>query len=322
MRSFVKRAIPIAFYVALAVFFTIYLTTIDYSKFATIAPDWRYLLIALLTGLGFRYWGAFIWIVILRGLGAKNASYSRDLIHVYAKSWMGRYIPGTAPWILGKIYFASRLGISKGKLAVSSLLEAGLQILVLLLFSSVMLLADNRATVIDANLQVVLMVVMVIGVICLIPPVFNRIVAVAYRVLRRGTLPDEHLVTGRVVVSGIVLYAGGAIISGMSLYFVAKAVYPELPLADMLFIMGVGNLAGAVSMLAVFTPSGLGVREAVQLTLLSLVMPTEIALVVTVSTRVWGVAMDVCFFAAASAMKRRRGAAGELREELPNDQLP
>ncbi|MDQ3065383.1 MAG: hypothetical protein M3Q36_03890, partial [bacterium] len=68
---------------------------------------------------------------------------------------------------------------------------------------------------------------------------------------------------------------------------------------DALFIMGVGNIAGAISMLAIFAPSGLGVREGVQLTLLSLIMPTELALLVTITTRLWGVAMDVIFFGIA-----------------------
>ena len=59
--------------------------------------------------------------------------------------------------------------------------------------------------------------------------------------------------------------------------------------------MGASSLAGAVSMLAIFAPSGIGVREGIQLALLSIIMPTEYALVITVFTRLWGVAMDFIF---------------------------
>lgn len=39
-------------------------------------------------------------------------------------------------------------------------------------------------------------------------------------------------------------------------------------------------------------------REAIQVALLALIMPTEIALVIAIVTRLWGVAVDLLFFAA------------------------
>jgi hypothetical protein len=57
------------------------------------------------------------------------------------------------------------------------------------------------------------------------------------------------------------------------------------------------NLAGAVGILSIFAPSGLGVRESVQLLLLPLVMPAEVGLVVTIAARLWSIAVDVAFYA-------------------------
>src|SRR5690606_15773151 len=114
--------------------------------------------IATLLAMAFRYWGAFIWLAILRTLGATRLRQNlSQLLHVYAKSWLGRYIPGTAPWILGKIYFASKLGVSKNKLAVSSLLEGGLQIIVTLVIAVGILLLDPKVdSVITAELKVLM----------------------------------------------------------------------------------------------------------------------------------------------------------------------
>jgi uncharacterized membrane protein YbhN (UPF0104 family) len=317
MKAILKRLVPIAFYLAIAVFLAIYLTSIDYTRFAELDPDWRYLLVALTTGITFRYWGAFVWTTVLRGLGAHTAHYSRELVHVYAKSWMGRYIPGTAPWIMGKIYFASKHGISKSKLAVSSLLEGGLQIIVLLVISAVMLAADPRLDVVAPSVKTAMILVVIVGILCLIPAVFNRLVGFAYQRVRRQRLPHEHHATTSVVLKGAAMYAVGALISGLSLFFVAKTVDPTLGYAELLFIMGAGNLAGAVSMLAVFTPSGLGVREAIQLILLSLVMPTEFAILVTVLTRLMGVGMDAGFLGLTTLVKRL--GKGHSRGEREND---
>lgn len=90
----------------------------------------------------------------------------------------------------------------------------------------------------------------------------------------------------------------------------------ELPWSQVFFVMGASSLAGAVSMLAVFAPGGIGVREGVQIALLSVVMPTEFALVVAVATRLHSVLVDLAFYGAARTVlirarrRRRTSAAG------------
>lgn len=291
-----RAVIPIVFYVLLAVFFVLYLKSIDFSKLQHVSFNWLYVGLSILLGLGFRYFGTYIWIVILRGLGARDVAYSPALIYVYAKSWLGRYIPGTAPWILGKIYFASQHGISRNKLAVSSLLEGALQVVVQMVLSFALLIFDRRLDVISGYLKLLMVVVLVACIVCLIPPVFNFFVAFAYRIVRRKRLDKEHYASAGIILRGAILYAFGAIINGLSLFFMAKAVYGPLPYDQILFVMGVGTLAGAASMLAFFAPSGIGVREGIQLALLSLIMPTEFALIITIFTRVCGIATDLIFF--------------------------
>src|SRR5690606_3920237 len=132
----VKKLLPSLFYISIVVFLFLYLRSIDFSKLKGIEVAWQYLLLSGVFMLIARYIGVFVWMNILKNLGAKNLKESTpQLTYVYAKSWLGRYIPGTAPWILGKIYFASKLGVSKNKLAVSSLLEGALQIVVVIALS-------------------------------------------------------------------------------------------------------------------------------------------------------------------------------------------
>lgn len=112
----------------------------------------------------------------------------------------------------------------------------------------------------------------------------------------KKTLEREHLASGQTIARGAFLYIIGALFSGLSLFFIAKAVSPSLSYHNMLFVMGASNLAGAVGMLAIFVPSGIGVRDGILIALLTAIMPTELALLVTITGRLWGVIMDLIFF--------------------------
>src|SRR5690606_17155227 len=117
----------------------------------------------------------------------------------------------------------------------------------------------------------------------------NKMMSFAYKLVKKKTFSQEHYANTKTIGKGFSLYVFGTIIGSFSLFFIAKAVYPELGFDEMIFVMGVGTLASAASMLAVFAPSGIGVREGIQLALLSLIIPTEIAFAITIITRLWSV---------------------------------
>ena len=88
------------FFGLVIIFFAFYLKGIDYESLSDLSFDWGYFAIATLLGLGFLFLGASIWRVILRALGADALPALSVTNSVYARSWMGRYIPGTVTWIL------------------------------------------------------------------------------------------------------------------------------------------------------------------------------------------------------------------------------
>lgn len=306
-RTIAGRIIPFVFYVLLLLFLVLYLRSVNFDRLVHIHYAWGYLLLASILALIKNYLGTFTWFVILRSLGASQLHIRKQLIYVYAKAWMGRYIPGTAPWILGKIYFASQHGISKQKLAVSSLLEGGLQIVTLLVFSLALLIFDSRLDILGGGFKLLMVGVALAGIIILLPPVFNRLVSTAYRIIRHKTLEAEHQASSQTIFRGAALYLVDAVINGASLFFIAKGIDPALSYSNMVFATGAASLAGAASMLAIFAPSGLGVREGIQLVLFSLIMPKELAVAVTVATRLWTVGVDVVFFALSRAIAGKPG---------------
>jgi glycosyltransferase 2 family protein len=304
MKNFLKHAVTPVFYILITFFLLLYVRSLDLSKFDINSINAWYVPLALVFALAFRTWGAFIWITILRGIGASGIRLTPELLHIYAKSWLARYIPGTAPWILSKIYFASRYGISKYKLSVSSLLEAGLQIVSLFVLSVVILLIDNRSDALDSGIKVLLWVTLGLLLVVLYPKIFNGILGIGIKFIKKQSFPSEHHVNGKIVFTGAALYTIGAAINGIGLFFIAKAFYPDLPYADLLFVISSGTLAGALGMLAIFAPSGIGVRDGIQLALLSIIIPPEFALLITIATRLIDVVADLLFYICATVAKK------------------
>lgn len=292
------KIVPPVFYILLILFLVVYLKNIDYSQFTAIEWNWYFVGIATFFGLAMRFWQVFIWINLLHNLGAKNLKpHLAQLTFVYAKSWLGRYIPGTAPWILGKIFFASKHGIAKSKLAVSSLLEGALQIAVVMVVSLAILLFDARLAKLGSTMTILIIGALIVCVISVWPPIFNRIVSLAYKLVRKKQLDPEHLASNKTIMQGALLYVVSALFSGTALFFIAKAIDPQLDLSNLPYVIGLSNLAGAMGMLAIFAPSGIGVRDGIILALLSLIMRPEYALAATVAARLWDVVIDLLFVA-------------------------
>jgi uncharacterized membrane protein YbhN (UPF0104 family) len=288
---------PIVFYMLLLAFVAVTVATVDWSQLKGIEISWWPVMLATALSIAYRYLGVFIWFRLLHRLGAtKLRGHHTELTYIYAKSWLGRYIPGAATWIVGKIYFAGQHGVPRSKLAVSGVLEGALQVVATLIVGSTIVLLDNRANTVAPWLRLIMIAALVVSVVVLIPPVFRRLLAFVFRVLRRGS-PDPSLFpTWDTTLEATALYLVGALISGTSHFLVALSVYPDLPLTNALYLIGAASVASALSLLAVFAPGGVGVREATLVVLLAPVMPTAIAVVFVVLLRVWSIAVDFLFF--------------------------
>lgn len=298
-----KFATPV-FLVVVIVFFALYLRSVDFSKITHMRVDWPMIALATLISLGFRYWGVFIWRTILKALGAKELPRFAILSDVYAKAWMGRYIPGTVTWIAGKIYIASKVGISKSRLAVSSLLEGGMQIIAVMAVSMLLLGFDPRLDVISWQIKIAMVVLGCVFLLFLSPPVFNRLLRWAHKLIKKQEPGHELRINKSAMLRSFFLYAVGTFIAGLSYFFLTRGLAAHTSWKDFFFIVGTFNLAGALGMIAVFAPSGIGVRDGVQLILLSAIFPKEIALAITIFSRLWSAAVDVLFYLVATFIRR------------------
>ena len=283
------------FFALIIVFLVLYVRSIDTDKLESLSIDWRLFAIGSVLGMAFRYLGAYIWRVILRRLGASQLPSPTITNDVYAKAWMGRYIPGTVTWIAGKVYMASSWGISKSRLTVASVLEGGSQVVAITFVSFLLLGFDPRLSVLSPLAKALLIALGLLVLIILIPRIFNTLMRQAYQVIKRKVVPGELQINGPAVWQSFILYTFGALLSGASCFFVIWSIAPQLDIGDIWFVIGSFGLASVAGMAAPFAPSGLGIRDGIQLVLLTAILPNELALAATILVRLWSVALDIAF---------------------------
>ncbi|WP_169816441.1 lysylphosphatidylglycerol synthase domain-containing protein [Demequina soli] len=298
MRSVIIRW---AFYLLIIAAFGYFIATVDWASLEGASVNWGWLVLASVIALGFRYLGVIVWRRVLTRLGAHELPRFRTMSDIYAKAWLARYVPGTVPWIAGKIYMAAQHGISKSKLAVSTLVEAAAQVVAVGTVSLLMLAVDPRIGEVSPFFRVVVAIGAVLGLVAMAPPVFNRLLAFGLKILKRGT-PVE--VGWRLVSEALGLYAFGALLSGAAFALMTRAVAPEVQSSDMLFLIGAFGFSGVVGMLTPLVPSGLGTRDATQMALLLIVLPASTAALVVLVSRVWSAAVDVLFWLVAYVLER------------------
>lgn len=289
--------------ILVGIFFTLFLKNIDYSVISSLRPAALPLTLSGLFSLAFRYFGVWIWRSILKDLGTGQAIDFQIASLIYAKAWMARYIPGTIAWVSGKVIFAKNLGISRSRLTAATLTEIGAQVAAVSAMSILLISLDSRLdTLVSGPLKLLPIMIVLMLLLCLVPRNFNRLIGFAYQVIFRKPASSELSINAKAAGRAFLLYNFGAFLSGAVYYFLATSISADVTPNDLLYIVGASNLAGVIGMLTPLVPAGLGTRDISMLVLLSAIMPKEIALAITVASRLWTAIIDVIFFSLAQIM--------------------
>jgi len=302
LKTLATRFFAPVFYAALLVGAFFYLRNIHWSEVHFDQLNWWWVGLAAGLALVQRYWYSFIWMFLLKRLGAKIAHLRLELAAVYAKSWLGRYIPGGVTWILGKIYFANKLGVSATKLGVSSFLEGVLQIISILISAVILLAFDPNIQAIGWWVIPALILAALIGLISVYPAVFNRVLQFGYRKMRKTDIETESLPDVATIARGLVAFSVTSVLSGLQVFCIAAAITPAMTLDHVFFVIGISNFFSAASMLAVFAPAGLGIQEMMAVFLAFVISPAAAALTV-VLLRLFSIIMDVLFLGSAMGLR-------------------
>lgn len=250
-----------------------FFSNVDYAlllaSLVTLIPAW--LLVSLRWGLTLRVMNIPIgWWASIR---------------IWFLSQSGRYLPGGV-WSYVARFYLSRSGIAREAIIASMVLETGLRVVseVLVFLFSLPFWADTGFLGVESVL--VLVGGVGLGLVLLHPTLLERFSGMT--LLRRVGLSAIDLSGLRYcnVLVLLIYYIMTVVVVGGSFYLLVVALYP-VPLR--LFPALTGSLAASMvfGFLVPLAPNGLGVREGILAFLLGQVMPSSVAIVISVASRIW-----------------------------------
>jgi uncharacterized membrane protein YbhN (UPF0104 family) len=214
---------------------------------------------------------------------------------------LGKYIPGGVWSIAAQAELGRAHGLARSGSAVASLASMLVSMVTAALVGIVALLSSASDGLAHYWW---LAVVVVIGLVALTPPVLSRLIALAFRLLRRPSEPTTLTWGGTVMsmVWSVVMWLA----YGVQATFVLHAFGADSP---SVFAVSTGAYAVAwlVGFLVVVAPAGLGAREGVLVLLLASVAPPAggAALALAVVSRVFMTIGDVVLAGLGSALAVR-----------------
>lgn len=236
-------------------------------------------LVAALAVLG-AYYMLFVigWQWILAALGIRIAY--RLALQAEMASMLAKYVPGGVWTPLARIVWLRRAGGSQDTSIVLSsiLLEAGLSAVagILVFTASLAAVEAMYASLLP------LLAFGVVTAVLLHPRVFS---ALARALFRRFDAPEPPRLPYRALVGLLLYYAFTWLVGGAALYLLLRSLDSDPGLATVPYLGGAAAVGAIVAVLAVFAPSGLGVREASMYGLMVVVVPAGAALGATVLNR-------------------------------------
>lgn len=219
---------------------------------------------------------ALVWGDLLHSLGSR-VSWAHHLRY-YFISQLAKRLPGTVWYIAERGYFYKQHGDSVGLIAIASSIELSIAIFTGILIALVCL--SQLVMTFSLNYWL-LTAVLLIGLVVLLAP---RSVHFFLRWLQRDKLVLVQYSYPK-LLSWILCYIVLWLLGGLVLYFNINILYP-LPFQHILYIIGSWTAVGTLSVLVFFLPTNFGFTEIGLSLLLVQVLPSSLAAIITVASRV------------------------------------
>lgn len=206
------------------------------------------------------------WPLAIRQLGIDISL--RDGLKIGLVAQIGKYLPGNVAHYAGRGALATQIGISLKSSGISTAIELGSAISAVILVAGIGLLFDPRPLAWLPRVS--------LSGIAILAAVLIGLVGTWLWLFRRGA-------RGALLAGPVLCLSASFLLSSLSLYALTQALgFPGLtvPVA-----LGAFTLAWGAGFVVPGAPAGLGVREAVLLTMLSPTLGTGPAVVITLLHR-------------------------------------
>ena len=232
-----------------------------------------------------------VWAWYLITIKLKIALPPSDTLKSWFYSQLGKYLPGKVWLLLGRFYFYESKGKSKKTISVALYFEmvtiiaaAGLIFLASLIFYREMGLFNSWKP------SGWLVLLPLLGFVSLHPRILQKILNWILVQFKRETISLSISYSNILWILFVCIVSW--VVGGIGFYLFIDAVYPVAP-QYILFLTGALAISSTLGLVALFAPSGLGVREGALVYLLSLMMATPVAVILSLLTRIWMTLIEI-----------------------------
>jgi len=254
------------------------------------------------------------WYLITSKLGIA-VSFSETL-RSWFSSQLGKYLPGKVWLFLGRYYFYESKGKSRRGISIALYLEtvtlmmaAGLLFLVALVFFGGTGLSHFGKPF------VWLILLFILAFICLHPRVLEK--ALNWFLLRFKRERISLFISYPDILWVLFVSVIAWVVGGIGFYLFVDSVFP-VPPHQILFLTGALAFSSMLGLIAIFAPSGLGVREGALVYLLSLMMPESVAVIISILTRIWMTLIEIGLTGVVYLLGRFEKGLGKGKEDGQN----
>lgn len=249
---------------------------------------------------------AMSWLAVLRGLGADAPA--RDALRVFFWTQLGKYLPGSVWPAVGQMAAGRRWGTPPRTMLTANLFSLVVNLVTGLLVASLTLpWSGGEAFSRFWWLLIVAPVLLVLLVPRVLPAVLDRLLTLA----RRAPLGD------RVPVRATLRGAGWSALAwlgyGLQTYLLLLAA-GQSGVDVAVAALGASAFAVCVGVLAIPFPAGAGIRETAFVVALSATVPSGVALLVTLASRLTLVVVDLALAAVGAGVRSRVAAPAPTPE--------
>ncbi|GHU52259.1 hypothetical protein AGMMS49975_07680 [Clostridia bacterium] len=284
------------------------------KKFMSFEIDWRefakpeYLAVIALLSLLHSFsvsLGAFSWVISMRYFSGKQIPFV-DAFYVYAKSNLGKYLPGNVMHYANRQIFGTAIGLKQSEIALSSVSE-----IIYIIVATVVVSAafGGRAAIDiarkifpDPNLLVMFWAAALAGVVFILLPwlifrknkVFTDLTALIKNVgFLKASLKSTLICCVTVFILGLSLFAVFSLNAGAG---------------EFQIVVASSSVSWIIGFLTPGVPGGIGIRETVLTLMLSGVYSAAVILLAAVTQRVIMIFGELLAFGIAAVLNIKKAA--------------
>jgi len=239
----------------------------------------------------------FIWNALLRRIEPEKRMSNFKALKFFVYSWFGRYVPGKAWMYLGRIYFGAKEGFSKKSLSLSVVYEIILSISSAFLISFLILIpifgSNFLGLVHDVNIFFILIIIFAF-LILIHPKIFGWFFNLLLKILKQDISFEKYLGYWS-IIRIIIYYFISFIFNGIGFFLLVKSV-TDISFSAIIGTIGIFNLASVLGIIALFAPSGLGVREGFLILFMQAYLPLSVVIVISLIARIWATIAEALVF--------------------------